>query len=110
MAGQKTISTAYLPPLPPPPPPPAPFLIVSGTLNPDATGNYAYKDEYGGKHRYKKLTTDFVIYWDPTHSVWFLTDHPGEEGLGGWFKAGTEVTGEYEPGDPYEGTVTIIWG
>jgi hypothetical protein len=110
MAGQKTISTTYKPPPTPPTPPHIPYPIVSGSITPDATGEYHEIDYFGGKPRYRLGITSYILYWDVVVSCWFLTDHPGEEELGAWFKTDPEITGDYEPADPYEGTATVSTG
>jgi hypothetical protein len=106
MAGQKTISATYKETVTPP----AADYHVTGTLSPDATGDYFYGGMYGGLPYYKNKTKNFWIYSDAFYPDYWMSNALGYTGGGAWHKMDAIVTGLYEPLDPNTGEATVETG
>jgi hypothetical protein len=96
-----------------------PVLVVTGTLNPDATGNYYQAGTHAGKPYYRQVAlgsgqTDFFF-------IWWLADFGGNWAitLGGvgngiteqtWDRFDPNIEGAYTPNGFWTGTpiVTLL--
>lgn len=86
--------------------PPTADYVVTGTLTPDATGNYFETGTYDGQPYYKHEDLDYWIWWyDP--SMWIISDVLGGESGFYWYKTAQPITGYYTAGGTATGTATI---
>jgi len=107
VGGHKTISgSSYPTPLPPLKPP----YVVTGTIIPDATGNYFLAGTYNTKPYYKHESQVMYLF---SHVI------PGNYWAIGptlsldtyWEREGQGILGEYIPVSEYsEGVATVIAG
>lgn len=101
-------------PTPAPAPPPDPDFIVSGTLTPDATGNYFAAGIYEGETYYEREDSAFVLwfqYVDPgPFWIWNISQVLGVELPLWWTKidfAPALPPGDYVPEGTATGTATV---
>ncbi len=99
---------------PAPPPPPAFDLLVSGTLTPDATGNYNEAGIYNGQPYYARTDSAFTIWWyeNPMYGIyiWTISEILGDTFLLRWnmnSTPGNPPTGIYSPSRGATGTATV---
>lgn len=89
----------------PPPPPPYDYL-VSGTLNPDATGEYSDAGIHNGQPYYARDPNTYFLWWWPADSWWVIStalDNVGRPGC--WHSAA--ILGIYTPAWSYTGDATV---
>ncbi len=99
---------------PAPPPPIVHDLIVTGTLGPDATGDYDEAGIFNGQPYYERTDAAYFIWWwpipSPPSSFWFLTNVLGNPSGTAWAKHGPmiqPVTGLYIPYANTTGDATV---
>jgi len=96
------------------PPPPAFDLVVTGTLTPDATGNYNEAGTYLGQPYYKRTDDAFYIWFrtvgpDPFYA-WTISPGVGTERPIYWRKTGmspNDPPGNYQPQFSAVGVATV---
>jgi hypothetical protein len=76
--------------------PPFSTLLVSGTLDPDATGDYTYTGYYDS-HPYFTNTTGYILWFQYSGNSWLISDVLGDQGARGWLAWSTVITGTYAP-------------
>jgi len=107
MAGQKTISASFFAqPIPPPPPPVADYH-VTGTITPDATGDYFVDGVYNGFPCYRNATSTFWIWYLPGTPAWVICAIKGNIFIPGWVGAEDQIETSYEPGNGAIGIATV---
>jgi len=79
--------------------------VVTGTLDPDATGNYLYTGTYKGKPYYRREDGAYFIWWYSTSSYWIISAAVGVLGTAYWYKTLSEA-GEYTAAGTATGTPT----
>lgn len=83
---------------------------LSGTLSPDATGDYRVAGWYNGREYWVDSTDTYYIWWDPEGPVWFITTVLGVEGNDNWSRSFDSPYGEYLPEGTYTGNATFAEG
>lgn len=88
--------------------PPKPTYKVTGTITPDATGNYWTAGIHEGKPYYKRLDEEWFLWYDGTIN-WFISKTVGEFGTSWWYKEFYPETpvGDYEPNGGATGIATV---
>lgn len=82
-------------------------LRVSGTLTPDATGDYhPLQYRINGHCVWRKAGTDWYILWEPTWNYWMVYQYASDPALW-WFKEGGAPIGDYGVGPNVEGLATV---
>jgi hypothetical protein len=84
-------------------------MIVTGTLNPDWTGTYAYLDQYNGSNRYYNATHGVYIWRSatpPAFGFWHMNTTPGASNDAGWYAGGS--VNNYTV--PYKYQSNLGWG
>ena len=89
-----------------PPPPPEPDYIVTGTLNPDATGNYFEDGTHDGKPTYRRTDSAFWIWYHQPAVSWIITTTVGPVDPDGWFH-NISIEGTYTPFGAATGIATV---
>ena len=86
----------------------SPDLIVTGSIVPDATGNYFEDGTYGGKAAYRNADSSFWIWWSTSFNYWFLTNAKGDK-TNWWIRdtVGDPVTGTYQNAPGAQGIATV---
>jgi len=79
--------------------------VVTGTLSPDATGNYLYAGTYRGEPYYRREDGAYYIWWYSTSSYWIISAAVGVLGTAYWYKTLSEA-GEYTLAGTATGTPT----
>jgi len=79
---------------------------VSGTLTPDATGNYACAGTYNGKCYYSRADSAYYIWWDEANGQFVISVVLGTVGTAYWTKADT-ILGVYSPQGTATGDATV---
>jgi len=82
-----------------------PDLTLTGTLNPDVTGNYRYVGIVNGVDSYKHVSLDWYI-WDSTYGTWLITQIAGDNSPPAWGHSGLTPWGDYVPIPTATGTAT----
>lgn len=86
--------------------PPYSLLHVSGTLSPDATGDYLYTAINDSKPYYK-LSSSYVLWWDSSDSYWFISAILGTPGSAYWYRDNASPIGTFTPQGSASGTPTV---
>jgi len=79
---------------------------VTGTLDPDATGNYVDAGEFNGKRSYELTPDGWFIWWD-TEGWWTISVTRGLVGFSFWTREDPEIQGLYSPGGTATGDATV---
>jgi hypothetical protein len=87
---------------------PDPDLVVTGLLDPDATGNYYAYGEYGGQTSYANEAETFFIWHDEIGLWWEITEAIGVPGTAGWRRVVPSVAGDYWPTGAATEVATVI--
>ena len=82
---------------------------VSGTLEPDAAGDYYYGGEYVGEPYYRREDGAWFIWWHPGPGRWYISSTVGYTGSY-WRSPTTSILGTYMPSAAYHGTATVAAG
>lgn len=83
------------------------YLTVSGTLNPDARGEYTETGTYGGQPAYHGGNIGYWIWFYEPAGVWYLSfDKEDQTGWLGDLQSANPV-GIYAPLDPATGIATV---
>lgn len=90
------------------PAPPTPHH-ATGTLTPDATGNYPAEGEWNDQPSYVGPDREFFIWWDGIDS-WLINDYIGRTDGIGWKRTDPAIDGEYAPYGGAVGTATVEAG
>lgn len=101
--------TATNMPLPTPPAPPTPDYNVTGTLVPDATGDYYLGGVLNGKNYYRRLDNAWFIWWDGLNT-WAITKVLGATPLDYWTRTDPLIVGAYTNNPEATGTATVAAG
>lgn len=81
-------------------------LTVSGTLAPDATGNYTRNGTYDGKPCYERADGAWWIWWTSVYELWFITAVKGQiVAVPQWYS--DTLAGDYTPTGGATGTATV---
>jgi len=84
--------------------------VVTGTLNPDATGNYLYAGTYNGKPYYRREDGAYFIWWCSSTSpdYWIISTAAGVIGgpIAYWYRESPEI-GNYAAAGTATGTATV---
>ena len=70
---------------------------VSGTLNPDVTGNYILVGTYGSKSYYSLVGNGWYIWWHTTKEWWMISQVIGSINTPYWNRDDPNIVGEYIP-------------
>lgn len=81
------------------------YIIVTGTLSPDATGEYVFYGQYGGKDYYRRPDGAYFVFWDA--DGWVISELLGFSTSNYWLRMGTSLFGTYDAQGDYEGTATV---
>lgn len=76
--------------------PPYSPLTVSGTLSPDATGDYLYTAINDSKPYYR-LSSTYVLWWGSSDSYWFISTILGTPGSNYWYRDDPSPLGTFLP-------------
>jgi hypothetical protein len=100
---------------PPPPPPPPTVYVVTGTINPNATGNFHLEGTYNGKPYYARLDHAYFLAWGEynNRATWVISDALPLTAHPLWFRtstAATPPTTTYNPAQGATGTATVAAG
>jgi hypothetical protein len=110
MGGHKTISGSSYPIPAPPAPPPIADYHVTGTLTPDATGNYFLVGTHHEKPYYKHENKSFWILYDMFFGFGLLVDGIPDS-VHTWENLGVYPLGDYVPlTEETFGTAHVIEG
>jgi hypothetical protein len=82
--------------------PPFSTINVTGTLSPDATGDYTLAGIYNSKP-YWKRTTAYHIWWDDPNGCWVISVLLGTPGSAYWNNDTGNVIATYDPVDAATG-------
>jgi hypothetical protein len=82
---------------------------VTGTLTPDAAGNYAAESEYKNKFTYVNSGRTYFLWWDGIDS-WIISDSVGWKEGAYWSRTDPAIIGEYAPQGGAIGTATVAAG
>lgn len=83
---------------------------VTGSLTPDATGNYFVAGTYNLKKYYRRADGAYYIWWyaGPLGAQWVISN---ELGVVGWLRGSMDIEGPYIPyGGGTSGTATVSAG
>lgn len=81
---------------------------VTGTLNPDWTGEYRYAGLCNGFMSFSNKDGPGHLFWHGEPDWWYISETMGDYMNAGWWKTGIMV-GEYAPFIEYEGTATVTY-
>ena len=84
--------------------------IVTGTLSPDATGDYFYDGIFNGKPSHKRTVGDtYYLYWfsTPVNGWAISTAKSTAAPWNGWYRSDPNIEGDYLPVGPAQGTATV---
>lgn len=79
---------------------------MTGTLSPDATGEYEYDGMYAGEGSYKLTTGNRWLWWDAGITDWVNTDEVGNKDRPFWARDAT-IVGDYDPFGGATGVATV---
>jgi hypothetical protein len=82
---------------------------VTGTITPDATGNYKAAGILLENIYYKHLTKNFYVWFDPP-AAWHITDLVGTWDYYAWNRENPGILGDYPPEYGVSGTATVVEG
>jgi len=82
---------------------------VTGTLEPDATGNYRKGGTHNGKPYYIRLDGAWFIWWYIGTLVWVISAKLDNPDGPSWTR-GETLEGKYNPAFPATGTATVASG
>lgn len=71
-----------------------PSYTVTGTLTPNATGNYYRRGMLNGKRWYRRTDKAFYIWWSDANR-WILSTENGEDAGARWWHVDPEIVGIY---------------
>jgi len=85
-----------------------PFLVVTGDIIPDLTGDYPEAGIYNGKPFYLNSAKERYIFWTDTEYGWAI-------GILGsyifFYRNDSNPVGDYQPFPGYgQGVATVSWG
>lgn len=86
--------------------PPFSELTVTGTLSPNATGDYLYTAINDSKPYYR-LSSSYVLWWGSSDSYWFISTVLGTPGAAYWYRDNASPIGTFTPQGTATGTATI---
>lgn len=107
MAGQKTITSTFIPPPPVPPVPPVPDIILSGDGAPSPNGDYFVAGLHDGANYYTSPTTAFVVFKFAPGGIWVIANTFPDTPGGYWYSNGTALLDVYNAQAPYSGEVMV---
>jgi len=86
-------------------------LQITGTLSPDASGDYDVSGTYGITVKYRRLDGVWYLWYSSSNydtGVWVLSQSPGNYGTGYWTASPGlgNLWGEYQPHGTATGTAT----
>lgn len=84
---------------------------VTGTLDPDATGNLYYAGEYNDLPYYVRGDWAYFL-WHEVHPVnrWMISITLGSGEPANWSRTSLEIVGDYNPVLPYSGIAHVLEG
>lgn len=82
---------------------------VTGTLNPDAAGNYACESGYEDEFTYVNPEREFFLWWDGIDS-WIISNSVGWKEGPYWSRTDPAIAGDYAPYAGAVGTATVVAG
>ena len=82
----------------------APY-VVTGTLNPDATGTYVENGTYLSRPAYEREDGAYWIWWST--AAWIISPSKGGFITNYWFDADATPAGTYAVRGTYTGTATV---
>ena len=88
------------------PPPPPPDYLVTGTLNPNVSGQYFFWTSFGGKPAYLKLPPVGFLWYNSLISRYTISLAPGFS-TWCWIRTAPGILGDYAPTAGYTGTATV---
>ncbi len=80
---------------------------MTGTLDPDVTGDYLPHIVHDGKMSYRRQDGAWFIWWNTAGIIWNITDEIGVFNVPRWVRAVTGPGGTYEPVAPATGDATV---
>jgi hypothetical protein len=82
---------------------------VTGTLSPDAAGNYMAESGYKEKFTYVSPERAFFLWWDGIDS-WIISDSIGWKEGPYWLRTDPAIIGVYAPQGGATGIATVVVG
>lgn len=82
-------------------------MTVTGTLDPDATGDYNYLQQYNGRYAYKLQGNGFDIWWSTPPDEWHISAVLGDIGSASWSRQDPQIEGVYDPMGTATGHATV---
>jgi len=82
---------------------------VTGTLAPDATGNYDVTGYFNNKVYMTSRIAGYFIWWDGV-DTWVISEVLGDKGLLSWERTFPEIIGVYGPEGTATGDATVALG
>jgi len=79
-------------------------IAVTGTLTPDATGDFTYDGEHNDENSY--VNGVYYLWWDDA-TKWYITTAKGTLGTRYWSRTDTDIEGDYANGGTATGTATV---
>lgn len=83
---------------------------VTGTLNPDATCNYAFAGTYGTDDYFRRLDGSYFLWWDGANTKWVISIALGIHGTLSWERVDPAIVGTYQPAGTATGVATVQLG
>lgn len=92
-----------------PPTPPPPDKVVTGTISPDATGDYYADGDYCGQTSYKNGGSTYYVWFDGYMTFqWYISTGKGYGAPPDGWTSGSGPNGDYTAvGETYTGTATV---
>ena len=82
---------------------------VTGTITPNAAGNYTCENEYKNKFTYVLEDRTYLLWWDGIDS-WIISNSIGWKEGPYWSRTNLTITGAYVPCGGAAGTATVAAG
>ncbi|MFA5163817.1 MAG: hypothetical protein WC441_04870 [Patescibacteria group bacterium] len=84
-----------------------PDYVVTGSLTPDATGNYYYTGIVNGKPYYRRGIDSWFIWRSEVNNTWWITTTLASISGYRWTRVNTEIVGSYVAEGGATGTATV---
>jgi len=80
---------------------------VSGTLTPDAQGDYHRFGTYGSEFSYVRDSGTYYLWYSTTENAWVISPTIGDV-TPSWVSIDGTITGDFEASAGYDGTATVV--
>lgn len=80
---------------------------MTGTLDPDVTGDYEPIDPWNGKPSYELAGNGWYLWWLDSIERWIISQTRGNDDGPSWQSTSAAIEGVYSPVFPATGNATV---